>query len=240
MKSLIVWICTTAFLVGCTARQESATPKPPSSTKQVSAPKLPTQGPSVSVTPAVQTSVSGKVESRRYVNDYFGFSVTIPGDWELKTEGLNEYFAAKGREHLEKQADEMERARPQIEYILKANRRSAEAEGAPFLQLAISIHRDGAIRTGQPTPHEYIKKLLKDLETGAEEVKIIEPPRNVLVQGQEFEVASYFLKTRSIAIYQRAYVRYVNNDVLSMVASYATDDHVKVLKELIQEQSPDR
>ena len=178
----------------------------------------------------------GHLEGRHYTNSVFGLEILIPDSWDFTTEGIGHQIAESATERMPvSEAAAMKAVRPNIEYVFKASRKAEEAPGAPWLQLTMAIHHDG-VSTGQATSEEYAQKYLRDIQRAVQEVRLIEPATVVKINGAEYCRIRYYARAGPMSINQCIYLRADGKDVAVIAGYYATDEHLKILSEILREE----
>lgn len=180
-------------------------------------------------------AASGTFTENTYNNDQFSISIDIPESWEVTTTGIGEKTATRAAQLIPEAEEELKKIRPHLEYEFKASRKSEEQPGRPWLQLTACIHHGGAT-TRRSTSREYLNNYLRDISKQSLKVAVVEPAQTVLLNEHEFERIRYFVSGPSYGIYQSAYFRVVDNDVLIIIGFFATEEHLRILEDILDEK----
>jgi hypothetical protein len=178
--------------------------------------------------------IQGDLTGRHYTNAHFGLDFQIPDSWDLVTEGIGGRTAELANQRTPQMESELKSVRPQIEYVLKALRKSEAAPGEPWLQFTVAIHHGGATK-GLRTSELYAERFIQDVTHGVEELKIIDPISTVWLNGTEYVRVRYYARAKDMSINQSIYFRALGDDVLTLAAYYGSKQHLHILSSVIRE-----
>jgi hypothetical protein len=181
---------------------------------------------------------AGKIENSTYSNKYFGLTLKLPKDWDIKDEESSEQlrkmgskFFTGGDENIERTLNASVEER-QLWFFAA----SKHPPGTPIANnpSIISMAEFIGDNTGIKTGNDYLFHVKKALEISGINYSTAEAPTSEEIGGKKFYLLKVTLPFSNISVKQKYYSAIVKNYAISFILTYLSENGENSLKEILK------